>query len=137
MTFVTAEPYIGHLGLDGVGDTKGLLESEMRQHHVKWITNAKVKKVDPGRMIVEELNDDGTLRQTHELPFAYSMMLPPFAASRPFAVSRVWSTRAASSSSTNTSAIQPIGTSSASACASLFRPLGRRRCRSACPKPDS
>ena len=27
MTFVTSEPYIGHLGLDGVGDTKGLLES--------------------------------------------------------------------------------------------------------------
>ena len=25
MTFVTSEPYIGHLGLDGVGDTKGLL----------------------------------------------------------------------------------------------------------------
>jgi sulfide:quinone oxidoreductase len=24
MTFVTSEPYIGHLGLDGVGDTKGL-----------------------------------------------------------------------------------------------------------------
>ena len=47
MTFVTAEPYIGHLGLDGVGDTKGLLESEMRQHHVKSITNAKVKKVEP------------------------------------------------------------------------------------------
>ena len=78
MTFVTAEPYIGHLGLDGVGDTKGLLESEMRQHHVKWITNAKVQKVEPGRMIVDELNDDGTLRQTHELPFSYSMMLPPF-----------------------------------------------------------
>ena len=26
MTFVTAEPYIGHLGLGGVGDTKGMLE---------------------------------------------------------------------------------------------------------------
>ena len=26
MTFVTSEPYIGHLGLDGVGDTRGLLE---------------------------------------------------------------------------------------------------------------
>ena len=37
MTFVTSEPYIGHLGLDGVGDTKGLLESELRQHHIKWI----------------------------------------------------------------------------------------------------
>lgn len=33
MTFVTAEPYVGHLGLDGVGDTKGLLESEMRERH--------------------------------------------------------------------------------------------------------
>jgi len=44
MTFVTAEPYIGHLGLDGVGDTKGLLEGEMRDHHIKWITSARVKK---------------------------------------------------------------------------------------------
>jgi sulfide:quinone oxidoreductase len=78
MTFVTPEPYIGHLGLDGVGDTKGLLESQMRQHHVKWITNAKIKKVEAGMMIVEELNDDGSLRQTHELPFSYSMMLPAF-----------------------------------------------------------
>ena len=39
MTFVTAEPYIGHLGLDGVGDTKGLLESEMRNKHIKWMTS--------------------------------------------------------------------------------------------------
>jgi len=34
MTFVTSEPYIGHLGLDGVGDTKGLLESEMQARQV-------------------------------------------------------------------------------------------------------
>jgi sulfide:quinone oxidoreductase len=35
MTFVTAEPYIGHLGLGGVGDSKGLMESVMRDRHVK------------------------------------------------------------------------------------------------------
>ena len=40
MTFVTSEPYIGHLGLDGVGDTKGLLEGQLREHHIKWITSA-------------------------------------------------------------------------------------------------
>jgi sulfide:quinone oxidoreductase len=78
MTFVTSEPYIGHLGLDGVGDTKGMLESEMREHHIKWITNARVKAIEPGKMIVEELTDDGALKKTHELPFAYSMMLPAF-----------------------------------------------------------
>ena len=78
MTFVTSEPYIGHLGLDGVGDTKGLLESEMRQRHIKWITNAKVKSVDAGMMHVEEVGEDGAVKANHDLPFAYSMMLPAF-----------------------------------------------------------
>lgn len=78
MTFVTSEPYIGHLGLDGVGDTKGLLESEMRNRHIKWITNARVAKVEFGMMHVEEVADDGTVKQAHDLPFAFSMMLPAF-----------------------------------------------------------
>ncbi|WP_240989388.1 NAD(P)/FAD-dependent oxidoreductase [Salipiger mangrovisoli] len=42
MTFVTSEPCIGHLGLDGVSDTRGLLEGEMRNHPMKWITHARV-----------------------------------------------------------------------------------------------
>ena len=78
MTFVTSEPYVGHLGLDGVGDTKGLLESEMRQRHIKWITNAKVTKVEPSLMHVDELGEDGALKAKHELPFGFSMMLPAF-----------------------------------------------------------
>ena len=78
MTFVTAEPYIGHLGLDGVGDTKGLLESELRDRHIKWITNARVAKVEAGLMHVEEVGEDGAVKKTHDLPFGYSMMLPAF-----------------------------------------------------------
>jgi len=78
MTFVTSEPYIGHLGLDGVGDTKGLLESEMRNRHIKWITSARVAKVEPGMMHVEEIGDDGSVKAKHDLPFAFSMMLPAF-----------------------------------------------------------
>ncbi len=78
MTFVTSEPYIGHLGLDGVGDTKGLLESEMREHHIKWLTSTKVKKVEQAKMTVEEIGDDGAVKATKELPFAFSMMLPAF-----------------------------------------------------------
>ncbi len=78
MTFVTSEPYIGHLGLDGVGDTKGLLESELRNRHIKFMTSARVHHVDAGKMTVEEVGDDGTVKKTSELPFAYSMMLPAF-----------------------------------------------------------
>ena len=78
MTFVTAEPYIGHLGLGGVGDSKGLMESAMRERHIKWICNAKVTKVEPGKMFVTELDDMGNVKKEHELPFKHSMMLPAF-----------------------------------------------------------
>jgi len=78
MTFVTAEPYIGHLGLGGVGDSKGMIESAFRDKHVKWICNAKVTKIEAGKMFVTEVNEDGSEKKQHELPFKYSMMLPAF-----------------------------------------------------------
>jgi len=78
MTFVTAEPYIGHLGLGGVGDSKGMIESAFRDRHIKWICNAKVTRVEAGKMFVSELNEDGSEKKQHELPFKYSMMLPAF-----------------------------------------------------------
>ncbi|PHP68426.1 pyridine nucleotide-disulfide oxidoreductase [Zhengella mangrovi] len=78
MTFVTSEPYIGHLGLDGVGDTKGLLESAMREKHIKWITNAKVKKVEDGTIHIEEVGEDGQVKKEQAMPFGFTMMLPAF-----------------------------------------------------------
>lgn len=78
MTFVTSEPYIGHLGLGGVGDSKGLMESIFRDKHIKWICNAKVDRVEAGKMYVTEHDEDGKPKKSHELPFSYSMMLPAF-----------------------------------------------------------
>lgn len=78
MTFVTSEPYIGHMGLGGVGDSKGLMESELRQRHIKWITNARVDEVSVGEMKVTEVDDEGKPKRQHSLPFSYSMMLPAF-----------------------------------------------------------
>ena len=78
MTYVTSEPYIGHLGLGGVGNSKGLLESEFRQRHINWITNAKVDRVEEGKMYVLEHNNDGEVIKEHQLEFNYSMMLPAF-----------------------------------------------------------
>jgi len=78
MTYVTPEPYIGHMGLGGVGDSKGLLESELRQRHIHWITNAKITGVREGEMDVAEMDGDGQPKKTHVLPFRYSMVLPAF-----------------------------------------------------------
>ena len=137
MTFVTAEPYIGHLGLDGVGDTKGLLESEMREHHIKWMTSARIKKVERGKMTVEEVADDGSVKATRELPFGFSMILPAFRGIAPLRGIE--------------GLVNPRGfvivdkhqqnptfrTSSRSASASPFRRSARRRCPAACRRPAS
>jgi sulfide:quinone oxidoreductase len=78
MTFVSSEPYIGHMGLGGVGDSKGLMESEMRQRHIRWITNAKVQEVRPGEVVAVEHDAQGQPLKEHVLPFKYSMLLPAF-----------------------------------------------------------
>ncbi len=78
MTFVTSEPYIGHLGLAGVGDSKGMLESELRNHHINWITNAKTTKVEDGKLFVDEMDSSGEVVKQHEVDFKFNMMLPAF-----------------------------------------------------------
>lgn len=78
ITFITSEPYIGHMGLGGVGDSKSMLESEFRSNDIKWIANAKVTRVEEGKMFVTELDDLGNIKKEHELPFKFSMMLPAF-----------------------------------------------------------
>ncbi|MDH5330742.1 MAG: NAD(P)/FAD-dependent oxidoreductase, partial [Aquincola sp.] len=78
ITFVTSEPYIGHLGLGGVGDSKSMLESELRGHDIKWITNAKTTRVEAGKAFVTELDDMGAPKREHEVAFKLSMMLPAF-----------------------------------------------------------
>ena len=78
ITFVTSEPYIGHLGLGGVGDSKSMLESEMRGHDIKWITNAKTHKVEEGKLFTTQMDDLGNVFKEHDVPFKLAMMLPAF-----------------------------------------------------------
>ena len=78
MTFVTSEPYIGHLGLGGVGDTKSQLESLMRDRDIKWITNAKVERVTEEAVEVVEFNEDGSEKKRHTLPSKLNMFIPGF-----------------------------------------------------------
>lgn len=90
MTFVTSEPYIGHMGLGGVGDSKGLLESKLREHHIKWINNAKVKEITEDYVAVQEFaekpasaTEAGTspvypVVAEHKLPQSYCMFIPAF-----------------------------------------------------------
>ncbi|CUS49171.1 MAG: sulfide:quinone oxidoreductase Sqr [Idiomarinaceae bacterium HL-53] len=85
ITFVTSEPYIGHMGLGGVGDSKALMEHEFRDRGIKWICNAKATKFEDGKGYFEELNRKGEVDFTHELPFKLAMFLPSFRGSEAIA----------------------------------------------------
>ena len=78
MHFVTPEPYVGHLGLDGVGDTKSMMASEFRDRHIKWTCNAKITEVSDGKMRFTEVDEDGNDKKEHEMDFQHSMILPAF-----------------------------------------------------------
>ena len=78
MTYVTPEPYVGHMGLGGVGDSRGLMEAEFRRRHIGWIVNARIAEVRDGGMDVVEVDEDGQPRKARTLPFKYSMVLPAF-----------------------------------------------------------
>ncbi len=78
ITFVTSEPYIGHLGLGGVGDSKSMLESEFRNNDIKWITNAKTTKLEAGHLFTTELDGQGNVVKEHDIAFKLAMMLPAF-----------------------------------------------------------
>ena len=78
ITFVTSEPYIGHMGLGGVGDSKGLMEAELRQRHIKWITNAKVTSASEAALTVIEHDEAGKPKQEHQIGFRFAMVLPAF-----------------------------------------------------------
>ena len=78
MTFVTSEPYLGHLGLGGVGDSKGLLENMLRVNSIKAFTNARVDLIEEGLMHITEINGNGQETGEVRLPFKHSMLVPAF-----------------------------------------------------------
>jgi sulfide:quinone oxidoreductase len=85
MTFITSEPYIGHMGLGGVGDSKALMEHEFRDRGIKWICNSRVTHFEPEMAFIEELNRKGEVEFEHQLPFSMAMFLPAFKGSQAIA----------------------------------------------------
>src|SRR5574341_2343977 len=70
ITFVTPEPYIGHMGLAGVGKSRRLMEDEFADHSITPVTGVAIREEQPARV---------TLETGQEIPFRYAMFIPPFA----------------------------------------------------------
>lgn len=69
MTFITSEPFLGHLGMGGVGNLREKLEKLFSEHNIKWITNVATKEIIPNEIHLA----DGQV-----VPFDYSIYMTPF-----------------------------------------------------------
>ncbi len=77
-TFVTSEPYLGHLGIQGVGDSRGILTRGLKEEGIEAYTNCKVTKVEEHKMYVTQVNEQGETLQEMVLPVQFGMMIPAF-----------------------------------------------------------
>ena len=55
-----------------------MLESELRNHHIKWVTNAKTTKIESGKLYADEVSESGETIKQHEIDFDFAMMVPAF-----------------------------------------------------------
>jgi sulfide:quinone oxidoreductase len=70
VTFITSEPFLGHFGLGGVGDSARRVEDFLGRLGIEGIPSSSIAAVRDGEIELEG---------GRALPFAYSMIVPPFA----------------------------------------------------------
>jgi NADH dehydrogenase FAD-containing subunit len=69
LTYVTAEPFLGHFGIGGLPGGEKLLGMFLRKEGIQAITGTAMTEVAPGKLLLA----DGRV-----LDFAYAMIVPPF-----------------------------------------------------------
>ncbi len=67
--FVTSEPFVGHMGLGGVGNSRRMFEDEMDKRDIRWEANGTVAEVTSGGV---------KLGNGEELPAKFSLFVPSF-----------------------------------------------------------
>ncbi|MCL5735235.1 MAG: FAD-dependent oxidoreductase [Actinobacteria bacterium] len=67
--FVTAEPFLGHFGVNGIGNMSRMMEDEFRTRHLNWTANAALTSIEPGKATLA----DGT-----ELLADFALLIPAF-----------------------------------------------------------
>jgi sulfide:quinone oxidoreductase len=69
VTFVTSEPFAGHFGMGGLGDSRALAERLFDGCGIAWLANTAIERITPGEV---------HLAGGRTLPFKFSLIMPPF-----------------------------------------------------------
>ncbi len=66
---MTPEPYVGHLGIGGMSNSRELMKKLLDQREIKVVENAAISEIESEKI---HLADGSTLG------YAYAMLLPAF-----------------------------------------------------------
>lgn len=69
ITYLSSEPYPGHMGIDGLKNSRRFIEDEFAERDIKIVTNRAVAGVEPAEIHLEG---------GESLPFQLAMLAPPF-----------------------------------------------------------
>lgn len=67
--YLTSEPYLGHMGIGGLGNSKTFMEYEFAERDIKPLVNQAIQEVAPGEI---------RLKDGNKIPFKLAMIAPPF-----------------------------------------------------------
>jgi len=67
--YLTSEPYLGHMGVGGLGKSRRFMEDEFAERDIKAIVNQSIEEVAPGEI---------RLKDGAKIPFKLAMIAPPF-----------------------------------------------------------
>jgi sulfide:quinone oxidoreductase len=67
--YLTSEPYAGHMGVGGLGNSKRFIEDEFAERDIKPMVSQAIEEVTPGEI---------RLKGGARIPFKLAMIAPPF-----------------------------------------------------------
>ncbi len=67
--YLTSEPYLGHMGVGGLGNSKTFMDYEFAERDIKPLVSQAIQEVIPGEIHLKDGN---------KIPFKLAMIAPPF-----------------------------------------------------------
>jgi sulfide:quinone oxidoreductase len=75
ITFMTPEPYLGHFGHDGLGNTRQIIEGAFASQDITYLTEAQIDHVEEETVVLGNMHA--------RLPSRFTMIVPPYRGIRP------------------------------------------------------
>jgi sulfide:quinone oxidoreductase len=70
ITFITPEPYLGHFGHDGLGNSRQIIEGAFARQDITYVTEAQIGHIEEETVVLGNMHA--------RLPSRFTMIVPPY-----------------------------------------------------------